>query len=95
MNPIFDNSGKVVAWLGGAEVIYDLNGTPHAYIKNENVFDYSGFYHGRFQRGFFRDKNGNAVAFIKGAQGGPLIPLPQLPPLPPLGQLTPLPAIDS
>jgi hypothetical protein len=50
---------------------------------------------GSFREGFFRDSSGNAVGFVNGASGGPLLPLRSLPPLPPLPSLPPLKPLPS
>jgi hypothetical protein len=76
-------------------VIFDAAGTALAFVRNDGLYSYAGRHLGRFHRGFFRDSEGNAVAFVRGAEGGPLPPLPELPPLPPLPSLPPLPPIPA
>jgi hypothetical protein len=78
VNAIYNNAGILVAWING-DIIYDTSGRyAIAFIDNENVisFNNNGKYLGRFHKGFFRDKVGNAVAWIKGATGGPITPVP-------------------
>jgi sporulation protein YlmC with PRC-barrel domain len=103
MEPIFDKNGKTVGWLNNL-VIHDRSATYRAFIAGAAVYDFSGRYLGRFRQGFFRDKRGNAVAFLKGARGGPLLPFtefppfapfPPFPPLRPLPELPPLPPLDT
>ena len=98
MEPIFDGNGRVCGWLM-SEVVYDLDVQVRAFLSGEAVFSYDCIYLGSFHNGFFRDQYGDAVAFIRGAQGGPVTPLtelpafPSLPPLPPLHGLPPLPPL--
>lgn len=87
---IFDRNGTPVGWTDG-DVIWDLSGQHRAFIGNGNVYTYSAAHLGTFKEGYFRDKFGDAVAFIEGAKNGPLTPLPALPPIAPLFPLAPLP----
>jgi hypothetical protein len=54
------------------------------------VFSLRAQYLGEFVKGYFWDRSGRAVAFVKGARGGPMPPMQQLPSLPPLHPLTPM-----
>lgn len=92
MKPIFSRQGQVVAWING-NVIYDMNSRYRAFIANDALYTHNAKYIGRYNKGFFRDKFGNAVAFISGAKDGPMTPLTALPPLPPLPPLAPLPPL--
>jgi hypothetical protein len=92
MEPIFDKNGKTVGWLQ-QDKIYDTNGNPISFVRNRAVYTYSGRYLGTCVNGFFRDKNGDAVAFIRSAEGGPLKPIPEIPPIPPIPSLAPIPPI--
>ena len=83
MEPIYDQNGRTVGWLK-EDVIYDIDGTPRAFIREGAVFNYEGDYLGRLDRGFFRDRNGDAVAFMRGASGGPVPEVAPVPPAPPL-----------
>ena len=84
MKPIYNNSGRLLAWLEG-EYIYDLKGHQlNIFIENNAVFGYNRKYLGCYSSGFFRDKSGYAVAFTPGASVGPILPLTSFPPLPPL-----------
>jgi hypothetical protein len=89
MTPIYDRHGRVIAWLR-SDVIFDLNGAAQAFLKDDRVISYAGGHLGRLDRGFFRDCNGGAVAWLEGARGGPLRPMRQLRPLRPMTQLLPL-----
>lgn len=94
--PIFDTSGKVVGWLDG-EVVRSIDGTHVAFVNNADVFDYYSQHLGRFGDGFFRDRQGNAVAFVEGATGPPIVPQTEIPPpapvfaIAPLGSMPPFP----
>ena len=94
MEPTYDPRGKVIAWLNG-ENIYYLDGKHAAVLNGENLYGRRGQHLGVFLSGFFRGHRGGAVAFMQGANGGPLLPLASLPPLPPLPALAPLPAVPQ
>lgn len=89
MEPIFDSSGRTVAWLDNV-ILRDIQGQPAAFLKGDAVWDYRGQYLGRLQNGYFRDRRGDAVAFLRDHGAGPLPPLAQLPPLPPLASIAPI-----
>jgi hypothetical protein len=89
VTPIYDRAGRVVSWLYQASIL-SLDARPLAFVHDGALYSYRRQYLGRFEHGLFRDRTGAAVAFIQGAQGGPLLPLTQLAPLPPLPPLLPL-----
>ena len=103
MNPIYDREGQVVGWKNN-ENIYDLDGSHAAVRIKENVYGPSGEHLGMLLEGFFRDHRGDAVAFLAGAIGGPILPslslapdppVPSLPPTPAKPSIPPIPAIPS
>ena len=97
--PIFDRRAKLVAWLSDDCVVYSLKNQPIAHVANFAVFSYDAQHLGYFDKGFFRDKKGRAVAFLRQHSGGPLsaiapssvgappilgrAPMPKRPPFPP------------
>ena len=94
MNPLYDREGQVIGWLHD-ENIYNLDGG-HAAVRNkENVFGPSGEHLGLILEGFFRDHRGDAVAFLAGAIGGPILPISSIPPDPPIPSTPPIPAKPS
>lgn len=92
MEPIFDSNGKTIGWLED-DVIYDRRNYCRAFLSDGAIFKYNGYYIGRLNNGFFRDKSGNAVAFIEGAHSGPLTPITEIPPIPPIPAIPPIPPI--
>jgi len=94
MNPIFDREGQVVAWRND-ENIYHLDGSHAAVINKENVYGPGGQHLGIFLEGFFRDHSGDAVAFLSGAFGGPILPTPSTPAIPPTPSTPPIPPTPS
>lgn len=94
MTPIHDRNGRVVGWLYEGRVL-DLRGHTIGILNGDVVYDNSGRERGRFTTGFFRDRQGDAVAFVPGASGGPIPPIPQIPPVPPLPSIPPIPAIPN
>ena len=94
MKSIHDREGQVVGWLYD-EHIYHLDGS-HAAVRNkENIFGHSGEHLGLLLEGYFRDHRGDAVAFLPGAIGGPILPAPAEPPDPPILTNPPNPAKPS
>ena len=94
MDPIYDRSGHVVAWLRGND-IYNLNGSHAAVLNRQNVYGHRGQQLGLFGNGQFRDSRGGVVAFMRGATGGPVKPVPSVPPVPPVPSVPPVPAVPS
>jgi hypothetical protein len=92
--PIYDRNGRAVGWLKD-DVVYDTDGSPRAFIKKGNVCNYKDEYLGRLTYGFFRDKDGYAVAFMRGAKGGPIPPIPEIAPVPPIHAILPIPPIPA
>ena len=95
MEPIYDRLGKVVAWLYEGRII-DKSNKYRGFLHNDALYSMSRPHLGRFRSGFFRDLSGGAVAFIKGASGGPLLPLTQIapiPPIPPIPPINPIPPV--
>src|SRR5262249_18489094 len=79
MEPVFDQTGQVVAWWRGDHVL-DLKGRHVAFLRGNWVISNRGAYLGRLYRGWFRDLTGAAVGFVQGARGTPLLPATQPPP---------------
>lgn len=66
-----------------------------AFIEDGNVFNFTGKYLGRFESGFFWDLRGGAAAFVEDAEGGPVLPIPEVSPVPPIPNVPPVPAIPE
>jgi hypothetical protein len=94
MKPIFDYRGATVGWLDSERVL-DIQGNDLAFVRGGCVYSYLGDYLGTFDRGYFRDRHGDAVAFIKEASSGPLRPLTEIPPVPPVPPIRPVPPIPE
>jgi hypothetical protein len=91
MEPIFDRNGKTVGWLR-EDVVYDLDGANLAFVFRGALFEYNGKHVGSFSNKFFLDEEGKAVAFVRGARGAIVPPLPSAIPIPPKPMTTPSPA---
>ncbi|MFO0619409.1 MAG: hypothetical protein U0414_42865 [Polyangiaceae bacterium] len=93
MDPIFDRRGSVVGWLTGDHIVGSTNSYV-AYLRGEIVQSMSGRHLGSFSKGFFRDHQGGAVAFVRGATGGPITPIVSsftpMPPVPPIRPSAPI-----
>ena len=64
MEPIFDVRGETVGWLNRGKV-YSTAGRPRALIRSGAVFSFATVHLGWFGDGFFRDRDGAAVAWIR------------------------------
>jgi hypothetical protein len=73
MQPIYDRSGNPVAWLNAGHV-YGLDGSHAAFVRGWNVHGNAGEHLGVLRDGFFRDPQGDCVAFLAGARRGPSQP---------------------
>ena len=94
MIPFYDKNDKLFAWFED-NVIYDTTSRYRAFIEDEAVFTYQCVHIGRFASDYFRDRRGDAVAFIEGALKGPLSPTPSIPQIPSIPPLPPIPPIDT
>jgi len=92
MQPIYGRNGQAVGWIND-DVIYDRNNRYRAFVRNGDVFTYQGRHLGVLDRGFFRNRRGDVVTFMNGAQGGPIPPIPAIPPIPPVPPVPPIPPI--
>ena len=82
---VYNQAGVVIGWIKN-NIIFNYEGNKAvAFIDKEDVFSFGNgnAYLGRFHKGFFRDKTGNAVAWVHGASGGPIT-------LPPLDRVAPI-----
>ncbi|MBR1219952.1 hypothetical protein JQ557_18235 [Bradyrhizobium sp. U87765 SZCCT0131] len=86
----YDKTGQAIAYLQDDSHIFDWDGTPTAYIRDNAVYSYPGAVIGWLRNGWIWDLNGRAVLFIPQATGGPLKPLRKLKPLKALRKLKPL-----
>jgi hypothetical protein len=93
LQPVFDKKGKVVGWFRRDGAIADRLGQYRAFVNNGAVFDYHSHFLGGLHDGYFRDRDGKAVAFIAGATDGP--PLPHIGALPQSPVIGPEPARPS
>jgi hypothetical protein len=94
MEPIYNHLGRTIAWLKN-NTIYDTIPRPRAFIRQRVIYTYEGRYIGQFEHGFFRDKQGHAVAFMQGASGGPIPPVTEVSPVPPIPPIPPIEPILS
>ncbi|MFA6473176.1 MAG: 4-fold beta flower protein, partial [Candidatus Latescibacterota bacterium] len=65
------------------------------FLKRHGVYSFNGIYLGSFKRGYFRDKKGNAVAFVEGALGEPPVPKVTIKKIPPKTMLLPIPPLKE
>lgn len=89
MLPIRDQTGRTCGWLNDARLhdLHDLTGQPVGFVLTAgHVYTYMGAHLGYLNDGYFCDRAGNAVAWLDGASGGPLLPAPLPAPVPPVPQ---------
>ena len=97
MLPIRDQTGKTCGWLNDI-YLHELTGRHVGYVLTAgHVFTFMDAYVGHLDDGYFCDRAGDAVAWLDGASGGPLLPAalsaPAAPtPQAPLIDRPPLPA---
>ena len=94
MEPIYDHKGRVVAWQHGSYV-YHLNGSHAGVIYGTYLYSCRGHHLGVFKDGLIWDYRGGVVAFVRGASGGPDLPILAAPPVPPEPSAPPKPAVPS
>ena len=94
MEPIFNRLGAVVGWIHGGRIL-DRSNRYRGFFNGDAIHSMSGKYIGRMHNGFIRDKAGGAVAFVKGASGGPIPPITHIPPIPPIPSIPPISAIPA
>jgi len=94
MTAIFDRHGKTVGWLASG-VIFGPHHQPRAFTRRSGVFSFSGHQIGRIETGFIRDREGHAVAFLKGAENGPPTPVVEISPPPPVLPIPPFTPVPS
>jgi hypothetical protein len=83
MEPIFSPQAQVVAWFK-SDAIYDESGHPRAIVRDRNIYTLKGTHLGRMEHGYIRDHRGDAVAFLRGATGSPIVPTPRVIPTAPM-----------
>jgi hypothetical protein len=97
MEAIYDRNSRVVAWRQSNN-IFHINGLHTAVIRGNQVYGHRGQHLGVFKNGLFRDHRGCVVAFMNGASGGPVLPIPSVSPVPPVPavpSVPPVPAVPS
>lgn len=92
MEPIFDRQGRTVGWFENG-VIHEHSGHARAFVDNGVVVSYRAQHLGWLDQGYFRDRHGDAVGFIRGARSGPLPPHISEPPVPPVLNVPPAPPV--
>ena len=76
MDPIYDRSGRTVAFLSGTRIL-SPQGESLAWVDGGgNVHDYSGRHLGWWRNGHMRGHDGGVLAWMRGATGTG-VPLPQ------------------
>jgi hypothetical protein len=80
MQPLFDKTGQVVAWVPwAAQPMLDLYGKCTGWLYSDGLYDVRGRQIGWWKGDHFVDRNGAMIAFLAGAK----IPGTQLPPIRP------------
>lgn len=97
MNPLYDRSGQVYAWVDkAAGRITDLTGRHVAHISSNNVYDYRGRHLGWWDRDHLRDRDGAVALYERDAADlGVFKPFPAFAPFRPLPTFAPMPALPA
>ncbi|MCJ2081027.1 hypothetical protein MKK49_07045 [Methylobacterium sp. J-090] len=74
MIEFFDREGRETAFCRDGHSVYLWNGTPAAFIDDDQVFAYSGRFIGLAKDGWIWDENGERLLFEFDAVGGPAKP---------------------
>ena len=94
MESIWDASASLVGWWEpGNGAVYDASYNRRAVVQRGGLYSWRSEHRGYLVEGWFRDRNGHAVAFVPGARGGPITPIPPIPPIPPVMPVPPIPPI--
>jgi hypothetical protein len=96
MEPIFDSAGRPVAWLYRQQFLIDRFGVCRAFIRGRVLFSMDRRVLGEFSQGYVWDTQGEAVAFVRGASNGPVLPAPHYAgsaPIPPVVSVPVLPPV--
>ena len=94
MTPIYDANGRVCAWLLD-DTLRNLSGRVIAFLRDEHIYGVTGRHLGIWDDGNIRDHRGDVMAWLVGARGGPVKPVPGVPPVPPVPNVPPVPAVPT
>jgi len=86
MEPVFDAGGRPAAWLYNRQFLIDRTNVCRAFVRDRVLFLLDHRVIGSFSDGYVWDARGEAVAFVRGATNGPVLPAPHAyrpPPVPP------------
>lgn len=92
---LHNRQGKATHYINENGVLYTWNGRAVGKLHGENLYNNSGKQIGRVANGWLRDMRGNAVAYARGASGGPIPPIPQIPTIKSIPQIPPIPSIPQ
>ena len=93
MEAVWDDSTSLVGWYEPSNgAVYDASYNLRAVVQRGSLYTWQGDHRGYIVDGWFRDGDGRAVAFMRGARGGPITPITPTPPIPPLMPVPPIPA---
>ncbi|WP_303708427.1 MULTISPECIES: 4-fold beta flower protein [Microbacterium] len=90
MEPIYDSRGSVVAWFEDPDCVRDLDGAVIGWLYDDAVHATNGRHVGYFNDGLFRDNDGDVVAWVDGASGGPIKPIREIRPVQPIRHISPI-----
>ncbi|WP_436081829.1 4-fold beta flower protein [Pararhizobium sp. LjRoot235] len=90
-----DRQGRATHYINPNGVLYTWKGKAVGKLHGENLYNNAGRQIGRITNGWLRDTSGKAVAFTKGASGGPIPPIPQIPAIKGIPAIPPIPAIPA
>jgi hypothetical protein len=74
MQEIYDSGGTVVGWLDGDYILDHASVSWIGFLHGELIYLGGSRPLGFFSAGVFRDLRGNAIAFVRGAKAGQVLP---------------------
>jgi hypothetical protein len=75
MLTFYSRNGRAIAYLDDdEESIFLINGHAAAWLKDNNIYSYSGKYLGWIENGWIYDRSGRCAFFTDNAVGGPAKP---------------------
>jgi hypothetical protein len=93
MEAIFDAAGRPVGWLYRRQFVIDRANVCRAFLRDRVLFSPDRRVLGDFSDGYIWDRQGEAVAFVRGAIKGPTLPAPHVCPPAPIPSAVAVPAL--
>ncbi|EJB02899.1 hypothetical protein Rleg9DRAFT_1713 [Rhizobium leguminosarum bv. trifolii WSM597] len=90
-----DQNGRATHYIDQGGVLYTWAGMAVGVLYGSDLYDNQGNQIGIVESGWIRDLSGDAVAFARGASGGPLPPVTKVQPVKGVPEVPPVPAVPA